>query len=286
MSALSSAYLNNTNRLALGLELVDAAREMELIYPVRVDVEYGLPHIPPTPVKATHRFIQVRGKLPVALNRHMSGRYSLIYQPSLKTEIDLRIYEYERRYVPRRLRAPLMTLDDVLALEMAEPKDYYSGRVRQPVLFPGAAYPMLGKATGLVGRVLRDGELMRWTHVEARMEGGQLVGHTRGDDRGEFLLIIDSLAASASDLSAEINITVTVFGSAVAPVAVPADLAAQDDLWDLPLEILPAIGDPDSVSPGETPPTGYVAGASKTIAFKIGRMLTGVEVDDFVFTPP
>lgn len=286
MSTPLSAYMDNTTRLALGLDLVDAAREMELVYPVRVDVEYGLPHSPPSPAKVSHRFTQVRGKLPVALNRHTSGRYSLIYQPSLKTEIDLRIYEYERRYVPRRLQAPLMTLDDVLALEIAEPKDYYSGRVRQPVLFPGAAYPMRGKTTGLVGRVLRDDESMRWTHVEARMEGGQLVGLTRGDDRGEFLLIIESLAASASDLSAEINITVTVFGPAAAPIAASADLAAQDDLWDLPLEILPAIGDPDSVSTGVTPPTGYVAGASATIAFKIGRMLTGVEVDDFVFTPP
>jgi len=286
MSISSSAYIDSTTRLALGVDLIDAARNMELIFPVRVDVEYGLPHIPPAPEKVSHRFAQVRGKLPVALNRHTSGRYSLIYQPSLKTEIDLRIYEYERRYVPRRIQAPLMTLEDVLALEAAEPKDYYSGRTRRPVLFPGAAYPQLGKATGLVGRVLRDDEPMRWVHVEARMEGGQLVGRTRGDDRGEFLLLIDSLAAAASDLSSEINITVTIFGPAVTPVPATTDLAAQDALWDLPLEILPAIGDPDLVSTGETPPTGYVEGASETIAFKIGRMLTGVEVDDFVFTPP
>jgi len=284
MTTGAVTFSDTDNRLALGVDLIDAARAMEPVYPLHVDIEYGIPHLPPMP-KSQYRFFQTRGAPPVAMNRHNTGRYSLVYQPSLKEQIDIRIYEEQRRYIPRRLRIPLMTLDDVLALEASVTRDYFSGRVRRPRLFPGAAYHVIGKATGLRGRVLRNGEPMPWVHVEAHADD-ELVGITRGDDRGEFLLLLNSLAAASGDLSATLDVTVTVFGPLEAPTPATEDLPGQDNLWDLPLETLPDIGLTDDVSPGETPPSGYVAGVSREIAFPIGRMLSGREVDDFIFSAP
>lgn len=277
-------YAEQINRLALGLEVLDAANQRPLVYPLRVDVEYGLPHQPPSP-KDQYSFQQRPGRLARAMSRHNSGRYSLVYQPGFDDHIDLRLYDHYRQYVPRRLRLPLLSLAVMESIETNEEADYVRGRIRRPVMFPGAAYDLVSRATGLRGRVLRDGQPMPWAWIEAySMADDELVGRARGDERGEFLLLINPLVASAGDLAASYGVRVEVFGPTVVPSPASADLPSQDLLWDLPIETVPQAGDPDEVTPGESKPAGYVEGASEELTLITGRVLTGVEIDDFVFS--
>ena len=281
----SPAYQENIQRLALGLEPLDALSGLPVNQPLRVDVEYRIPHSSPGPA-SRYRFAQQPGRLPLVMNRHDTGRYSLHYQAGIRDSIDLRLFDTRRRYVPRRLRVPLMDLQDVLSIETNQERDYARGRIRRPVLFPGAAYDLVGGATGLRGRVLRDAQPMTWSWVEAYTSAeDELVGRARGDERGEFLLLIHPLAAAAGELPDAIELTLLIYGPSVAPLAPDPDLPAQDPLWDLPLEELPAAGIEDQVSPGITPPPGYVEGASVELTLPIGRIATGAVVDDFVFSP-
>ena len=108
----------------------------------------------------------------------------------------------------------------------------------------------------------------RWVRVEARVDG-QVAGRAHGDDRGEFLLLLDSSAVGLKDLSTPLTAQVTVFGP---PAQVP--LPADDPLGDLPVETL--LADPDDVSPGEKLPPGYVSTAQSTrpVTFALGVLLT------------
>jgi hypothetical protein len=87
--------------------------------------------------------------------------------------------------------------------------------------------------------------------VEASI-GAQVVGRDHGDDRGEFLLILDSEAAGLGELPSPLIAQVAMFGPAA-----PLPLSANDPFGDLPLETLAA--DPDDVSPGEKLPPGYAS---------------------------
>lgn len=280
-------YDRRTQRLALGVECVDTARESELVHPVRMEIEWREPHTPPTP-REHYAFSQLAIR-PLGLIRSTSGRYSLSYFPTIREQVTLRIYDYGRHYVPRRLRIPLHTLSEVLAMEDAENPDYIRGRVRRVALFPGAGYHPPSNITALRGRVIRDGEPMRWTYIDARLpDGGPRIARARGDDRGEFLLMLPPDAMPASDLSTTLDIDVSVAGPAVAPTPPSTEVADQDPWWDLPVEEVPPIGAVDDVSPGETVPAGYVTtpSATRTVEFVVGRVLTGRDVADFDFVVP
>ena len=221
--------------------------------------------------------------------RSASGRYSLSYFPDIKPQIDLRVYDYDRYYIPRRLRIPLRTLAEVINIENNEVPDYLNGRIRHLTMFPGAAYHSSAQVTGLRGRVVRDGEPMRWAYVSARLPlTGNVIARTRGDDRGEFLLILPPEAAPASDLTAQLDIDVSIAGPASVPVPGSAGLPEQDPWWDLPIEELPPIGAVDEVSNGSSVPLGYVTALStlRTIQFSVGRLLTGRDEVDFEFALP
>lgn len=282
--ASATGYVEQIQRLALGLELLDAVNQRPVVYPLWVDVEYGLPHLAPA-LQGQYKFYQQSGRLVRAMSRHNSGRYSMVYQPGLKDQIDLRLYDHQRQYVPRRLRLPLLSLAALETIETNEEADYVRGRIRRPVMYPGAAYDLVSKATGLRGRVLRDAAPMAWAWIEVySIADDELVGRARGDERGEFLLLINPLVASAGDLAASYGIRVKIFGPALVPSPATAELPKQDPLWNLPIETVPQAGDPDDVSPGESKPVGYVEGASVDLACHSGRVLTGVEIDDFVFS--
>lgn len=279
----SVEYIERIHRLALGLEVLDAVSQRLVVYPLRADVENGLPHAPLLP-KTQFGFPQQHGKLPQAMTRHDSGRYSLVYQAGMVEHIDIRLYDHHRQYVPRRLRLPLLTMATVLDIEVNEATDYIRGRTRRPMMYPGAAYDLMSMATGLRGRVVRDGEVMPWVWVEAYSNvDDELVGRARGDERGEFLLLLDPVVAGAGDLAATYDITVRIFGAETPDIPSPADLPSDDPLWNLPLELVPVAGDPDGVSPGESVPDGYVEGASAVVPCQIGRVLTGVDTADFNF---
>lgn len=287
MSIENLEYDFRSRRLALGLDFVDAEREAELAYPVRVEVEWQSPHRTPLP-RNQYDFSQL-GIAVHGLMRSSSGRYSLSYFPTIREQVDVRIHDYGRRYIPRRLRVPLRTLAEVEAIEAAESTDYLEGRMRTITLFPGAAYYHSSCATGLRGRVVRDGEPMRWAFVEARLpDGGATVARTRGDDRGEFLLLLSPDAVPGSELNPTLDIEVSIAGPAAPPVPPSPALPEQDSLWDLPLEELPPFNVADNVSNGESVPPGYVTALStvRTVQFIVGRVLTGRDEEDFDFVMP
>ena len=284
---MNIAGLNNnhqTRRLALGLELEDLLRETELICSVRVEAEYTSPHKTSLP---SNRYSFAQTTLaPKGLLRSSTGRYSLSYYPSIKEQIDIRIYDYERCYVPRRLRVPLRTLADVIDRENNEVLNYMEGHHRNIILFPGSSYHLLSNVTGLRGRVLRNGEPMRWACVSAMLsQSTHVIAQTRGDDRGEFLLVLPPQAAPASELNSTLAIDVVVSGPTVAPIATSA-LIESDELWDLPLEEVPAIGATDNVSNGKTLPAGYTSMPARAVNFSVGRVLTGRDEADFNFVVP
>ena len=194
--------------------------------------------------------------------RHNSCRHALLFKPGMTSPVVIRMFDRRRRFAPRRISYPVPA--DILTA---------SPRVRRPALFPGAAYDVSDAFTGMRGRVTWNQSTAsevpaRWVRVEASIDG-QVVGRAHGDDRGEFLLLLDSAAGGLGDLPSPLTAQVTVFGPP-APVAVPAN----DPLGDLPVETL--LADPDDVSPGEKLPAGYASTAqsSRPVTFQLGALLT------------
>jgi hypothetical protein len=279
-AVLPEIWAERLHRLAVGFEPLDPVAGGRVPHPVRFEVE-GPPPRPPTR-SGPYRMAAREGQLRAVVDRHDSSLFALLYQPRLEGEtVDLRVYDLSRRRVARRFRVPILPPGSLAGGEPAALTR--ARRTRRPALFPGAAYDTGSRITGLRGRVLRGGAPLRWARVEARLEpGGALVGRAHGDDRGEFLLVLTPDASPPAELTDPLEARVTVFGPAVAPVPVPATLAAGDPLWDLPLEPLPAPGDPDPVSSGEALPAGYVATATSTriVPFRLGRLISA---PDFVF---
>jgi hypothetical protein len=284
---LPSRYVERIERLALGIEPMDALHTRQLSYALRVE----------------HDGTQLGLRRP-PIEHHTSNRYALRYQTNLPASVDLRFFDVadqfykpekdRRRVVPRRLRIPILTLAAVETAEQTEAlaanknaKDF-KRRIRRPVFFPGAAYDFNPTATGLRGRVMRGGKPMRWARVEAKLGGTSLiVGRAHGDDRGEFLLLLNSAMTTGSTLPKPLKIEVTVRGPAAAPTPSSPDLPILDPLWDLPLEFLAAPGVDDPVATGVQPPNqppaqNYTASFTRTVEFTLGKCLGGAE--DFVIT--
>lgn len=272
---LPSQFVERVDRLMLGIEPLDALRAGRVAQPIDVVLD-GVPYPPSAPSGAAQAWDQVMG-FPDSIGaltripRHNSCRHALLFKPGMKPPVVIRMFDRQRRFAPRRISYPV-------------PGDIHtsSPRVRRPALFPGAAYDVSDTFTGMRGRITWNQSTsnevpVRWVRVEATIEG-QVVGRAHGDDRGEFLLLLDSTAGGLGELPAPLTAQVTVFGPA-APVAVPAN----DPLGDLPVETL--LADPDDVSPGEKLPPGYVSTAQSTraVIFQLGAVLTNQ--DKFFFHP-
>ena len=140
---LPSRFGEHVKRLAIGLEPIDAVLRLRPSYPIDIAFDgaaLGLPR--------------------PAIDHHRTGLHVLLYSPTLTSPVDLRLVDRARRYVPRRLRIPILTkaaADAAPALR----------RVRRPVMFPGAAYDV-ADATGVRGRVVRGGKVMRWAREIGR----------------------------------------------------------------------------------------------------------------------
>jgi hypothetical protein len=267
---LPERFVERVDRLMLGIEPLDALRQGRVALPIDVVLD-GVPGpldavwLAAHPERAWDRAFGIpdgTGAL-ARIPRHASCRHALVYRPPLASPIAIRLFDRERRFAPRRISYPLPA-----AIETPAP------RIRRPALYPGAAYLAGESATGLRGRVTWNQAAanevpVRWARVEASI-GGQVVGRAHGDERGEFLLLLDSDAGGLGDLPTPLTATVTVF----APAAPPA-IAADDPLSDLPLEVLAA--DPDDVSPGEKLPPGYAStvSSSRAVDFPLGRLLSG-----------
>lgn len=252
-------FVENVKRLALGLEPIDAGRGGRIPHPVQV--------VPPG---------KLTGLPAPQVDSHDSCLHALLYQPGVAGTIDLRVGDRERRYVPRQIRYPILTIAEAEALN-------YRNRVRRPVLFPGAAYDAVSLSTGLRGRVTRaGGSVVRWSRVEARRNGGDtIIARAHGDDRGEFLLLLPPEASQGPDLVDPLSIRIDVFGPAAAPVPRSPGLPELDPFWDLPTEIAASL-DPnnpsaDLISAGTTLPPGYSATVSRVVAIPLGTVLSVTE---------
>jgi hypothetical protein len=253
---VDSRFVESVQRLALGLEPLDALRRTRVPVTLEVRVEGD-----PAPWKR--------------IQRHPSCLHVLLHGPDVETPIDVRLSDRSRRFVPRRLRYPFATYQVVLDAEEAGAPVPAAARARRPLLFPGAAYDISPRQTGLRGRARRAGAPLRWARVEARLPGGgPLLGRAHGDDRGEFLLVLGVDPVNLGDLVSPLAVEVTVTGPTVAPVPASPGVPALDPLWDLPLEQGAAPGAPDPVSLGESLPAAYVPGVTETrqIDFPLGRI--------------
>jgi len=245
-----SRFIEQVKRLAVGFEPVDAMLRLRA-HPVEISFDAAVLSLPRPQI-----------------DRHATGRHVLLYSPKLTGPVDVRITDSWARFVPRRLRIPILTL----TLAEAQPQ---SQRVRRPALFPGAAYDVTD-ATGLRGRVLRGGKPMRWARVEARGTGGAVVARAHGDHRGEFLLLVGPAAGPVGDIQPPLALDVTVRGPATVPVPPTADRPDIDPLWDLPLELAALPGAPDPVSAGESVPANYTAATTQQVDLAFGKLLSGV----------
>lgn len=248
--------------LALGVEPRDASSGARLDARVDVRVERFA-----EPVDRWRRWRPgetLTGALP-RLPRHHSGRFALRYDERVDTTMRLRVVDdlllgatrvagLGRRVVPRRVQVSIASEAVVLAAEAANIRDPSSPphpawqRIVPLWCWPGAAADLPSRATVLRGRVVHTdpatGALVprRWVRVRATDTAGDEVGWAHGDDRGEFVLVLERAAGDVVVPDDPLTVTLTV---GVLPPAVPdsADpLRAQvDPLWDLPVEpVLPS----------------------------------------------
>ncbi|WP_255990914.1 hypothetical protein [Chitinolyticbacter albus] len=275
-----AGFVAQTRRLAVGIELMDAASAQPVLMPIHIGLdEVTAPRRPP-------------------LRRLPSNRYALLYRDDLASApqpLVLRVsatpdgrysLPYAHRgFVPRRLALTLPTLANA---EAAPPAD----RTLRPWLFPAAAYPLSNTATGLRAHVFRNAagdvprRAARWVRVIASIPAAQadldlanIIARGAGDDRGEFLLLLPP-AASQPGTQPTMQVRITVFAGAEADPPDP-DLPARDPLWDVPLETPASWAASDGVLTGATLPVGYAAVASRVVALRLGLLARGIA--DFEF---
>lgn len=264
--SLTSGDVLLTKRLQLGMLPIDALQRDDVPFPITVEVD--------SPAN-------------VHLNRHPSGRVSLSYRPGLTDRVVVRLFDLYRRYIPRKLSIPLISLAEMLNAEQLQTPGYLASRVRYPVLFAGANYPINGRTTGLRGRVILNGVVVRWAMIEmlSPTNPSQIIARARGDERGEFLLVIPPAAVPAISLSDTVNFNLQVYARP-APLA-PMPGVEDDLLWDLPIEQVIAPEPSDPVTSGETIPAEYVASQDiNSVNFQLTNMLSSHDVNDIVFNPP
>lgn len=262
---VASRFTEQVKRLALGLEAVDAMRNSRIPHPLAItfdEVSLGLPR--------------------PRILRHDSAAHALLFGPRVGEEIVIRLFDSaktlwselgdRRRFVPRRLRIPLLSSDEADARPIAQS---ITQRSRRPFLFPGAAYDVSECATGMRGRVLQDGEVVRWARVQAvHPDSGETVGIAHGDDRGEFLLLIDTNAGGIAELTNPLPLDLHVH--LPTPPAVADEVKLLDPLWDLPVEEVGAPGDPDTVCAGSPPWDEWIDVATIATDFTLGTLMRGV----------
>lgn len=265
---LPSRYDERIERLTLGIEPVDALRGLRVAPPLDVAIDRA-PIAPSRSRDDIYGLTEATDGLRRPVRRN-SCRYLVMASDEIASPVPLRVNDPTRRYVPRRLHYAVPA--------SAQERRF---RIRRPALFPGAAYDVDETATGLRGRVLWSSAVnalpVRWARVEATM-GAIRVGYAHGDDRGEFLLLLGSLAGGLGDLPVPLRARVTVY----APPVMPARTA--DYFSDLPIERHGAAAAPDDISAGMTLPTIDINGitlsylstadSSREVTFELGRLRT------------
>lgn len=209
------------HRLALAVECVDAVTRRVVTTPVRIGRERGtLAAARGDPSWPCLEFV-ARG----------SGRAMLLHRPRAPKAVTVRIVDPVRRWVPRRLTLRLWTEAEVSAADTGTGSFVPTGsRLLRPWLLPGSAYPITRGTTAIRGRVSIDGVGVRWPRIVATGPGAVPVGWAHGDERGEFVLIVESTGLLPPPAPDTIALSLTV--SARAVTEPPTD----DPLADLVVE--------------------------------------------------
>lgn len=255
---VANRYDELVARLALGLEPLDALTGERVPFPLDVRLR-GEPYRPR----------RLPGDPQPLVRRRGSCRYVLLYGEAPAPPLEVRVFDRARRYVARRLEIPIAGLAAVRNAEAVGADIPVARRVRRPVLFPGAAYPVPALATGLRGRVERGGGPVAWARVTARLDG-RVVGRGETDDRGEFLLVLRPLPSLLATLPQQVRVTLRVVAPDPAEPIDPDDPAAA-----VPLEPLAAPGAPDPVAAGAELAGPYdpgVAASFPDVPVPLGRV--------------
>jgi hypothetical protein len=283
---LASRFDERRLRLRLGVEPRDAVRQCRLTHPVDLRLErerFAQPFAPPPLTTDEVAWLQSlqAGGLQLAdeltrVARHPSARHAIIAGPGTPAQVDLRLLDKDRRYVPRRLRIPLAAgpIDDIPIGQ----------RSRRPWLWPGAAYPVEARATGLRGRVAVDvggvRQAVRWARIQARRSAALApIAWAHGDDRGEFLLILPPEALGSGAELGTLTLIVEARGRLGLPANPPPELVrAVDSTWDLPRETLAAPGTlPDTVAEGRAMVAELTGLARRPVTFRYSAILGDAE---------
>ena len=184
-----------------------------------------------------------------------------------------------RRYVPRRVAFTPVLASGVPPASVVN--------TRTAWLWPGAAYALPSRSTGLRGGIRREVSpgvhaAVPWARVIATRAGAgpanfateTQIGWAHGDDRGEFLLVLGNSAVSgAAALPAVLNLNVWVF----LPPALPAfDVA--DPLASLPLDNAGTDMLNDVLKGQAVPPT-YLPQAVRSLGVALGEVRTMSDAD-------
>lgn len=271
------------HRLALGVRCLDAVTRRAVGVPIDIGRE------------VTGRFL-APGAEPcwpcLPLETRGPARGVLRFRPDLpRRPFVLRIADPTRRYVARRFR---VTLWDLAAVQRVDhgpgqvliPAAY---RLLQPWLLPGSAYPVPAGGTAIRGRVVRDGQPVRWARVRALGPGDATVGHAHADERGEFLLVIANTGTMPPPAPSSLSVRLRVRALRPPPPGTPPRPFNPDRYHDLVVEDVPRAQapappppptppPPDLESPlirGEMDPIGYIPSAvdPDPIDVQIGRTL-------------
>lgn len=288
--ALPSRYVSHVDRLLLGIQPIDGVRGQAVPHRLDIAVEPRKPLSDPL-TELQQRWLRglADRRKPLSdtwprASRHASCRHVVTYESGRGTQLDIRVLDKSERIVPRRVRVPLVNLGNPESLDVLDATPA-PRRSRLPAFFPGAAYDVSERSTGLRGRVvLSDGGKLvpvRWARVEARLVvGGPPVAWAHGDQHGEFLLILppDAIAMPAVVMPRTLDLVITAFGRRGVPASAPPLLVRQaDPFWDVPLE---EIGPPniapnaDAAALGRVIPADYDGSDSQTITFSYSQFIS------------
>ena len=170
------------HRLALAVECIDAVTER--VVNRTLDMGRELPGLLASESSAWPC---------VNLVPHGPGRAIALHESQLPASVTIRIDCRTRSFVPRRFSVPLWSEHEVGMADLTG-IGYVPARSRlvRPFLLPGSAYFLPRGTTAVRGRVVHANERVRWPRIVATDDSARAVGWAHGDERGEFLLVVES----------------------------------------------------------------------------------------------
>ena len=255
------------HRLALAIDCRDSVTHQRVTTEVRIGRE-----VPRAVLSPRHdRAWPCRDLIAKA-----AGRAVVMLDLRAPTAVRLRIADPRRRYVARRFDLPLWTLREVLDHESAGSPVPAASRLLRPWLLPGSAAAISRGMTIVRGRVVRGTDPVRWPRITARGPGHQAVGWAHGDERGEFVLVIEDTGTLPPPAPTQLSVQLFV------TARMPSTPDPFDPYADLTIEPLPRSAAPpgpgdlaNDVLRGRTTPADHVASTTvlPPISVPVGQEL-------------